>query len=207
MVQGIFKDIFKGPIHIINSTINKNKIPANLIKKQPSKAPNPIKVVTAGTLSHIKGAEWFYEVAKLLSNQNFEFIWIGDLAKNGYAEIILQKNQNKPYIKFVSSKSGNAYFEALAHADIFFSSSRSESMGLVMLEAAALNIPIFSLNSGGAQLIINELNGHICYDTRPEIMAQELKEMANRLSDFQPANSTPFPYEIEINKFIALFPA
>lgn len=206
LVKDIFTDIFKGPIQVINSTINIQKIPANLVKKQRSTdATKRIKVVTAGTLSHIKGAELFYEVAVSLKNEMFEFIWIGDRSQNAYAEIIHFKNQQSPHIKFISSKSDEAYWKELAQADIFFSSSRSESMGLVMLEAAALNIPIFALNSGGARLIVNDLNGHICYDTRPEIMAHELKEMASHLSDFHPANSTPFPYEPEINKFIALF--
>ncbi len=208
LVKDIFKDIFKGPLQVINSTINSQKISANLLKKQRSSPDSKkLKVVTAGTLSHIKGAELFYEVAAILSKDNFEFIWIGDLAANGFAEIIYQKNLKAPQIKFISAKSDEAYLKELAQADIFFSSSRSESMGLVMLEAAALNIPVFALNSGGARLIVNESNGHICYDTRPEIMAQELKEMSNKLANFHPANNFPFPYETEINKFIALFNA
>lgn len=207
LVKAIFQPIFHGPVVVVTSTINFQKIPASLLQKKKAPASKKLKVVTAGMLSHIKGAELFYEVASLLPKENFEFIWYGDLANNGYAEIIHQKNLRNPLITFIKSQSNEAYLAQLAEADIFFSSSRSESMGLVMLEAAALNIPIFALNSGGSQLIVNDSNGHICYDTRPEIMAQELLEMANHLEDFQSGNNNPFPYETELNKFINLFNA
>jgi glycosyltransferase involved in cell wall biosynthesis len=65
-------------------------------------------------------------------------------------------------------------------ADLFLSCSREESMGLVMMEAIYCGVPVLATDSGGSSLIVNDQNGKVCFDFRPETLSQEIQGLLNR---------------------------
>jgi sulfur relay (sulfurtransferase) DsrF/TusC family protein len=75
-------------------------------------------------------------------------------------------------------------------------------MGLVLMEAIALEIPILATNSGGSMLIVDESVGQICHDQRPEIIAQQLVEMSKNLDQFSFSGGQKFLYSEELEKLI-----
>jgi glycosyltransferase involved in cell wall biosynthesis len=65
-------------------------------------------------------------------------------------------------------------------ADLFLSCSREESMGLVMMEAIYCGVPVLATDSGGSSLIVNDQNGKVCFDSRPDTLAQEIQGLLNK---------------------------
>ena len=201
LVKELFASIYEKQVVLINSTINPELYQAKRINSTSKK----IKVVSAGTICYRKGADLFLEMASLAPKDQFEFIWLGSSANNAFSEWVFEKNKISKVVKFISTPSTEAYQQELAQADLFLSTSREESMGLVMLEAAALKIPILALNSGGAELIVNDKNGVICYDSRPKALLEALLKLAGRLADFQTYPPIPFEFQTELTQFLTLF--
>ena len=67
---------------------------------------------------------------------------------------------------------------------MFLSCSREESMGLVMMEAIYCGVPVLATDSGGSSLIVNDQNGRICFDLRPEILANEVLNLIKAQNQF-----------------------
>jgi len=203
LVKELFETFFLKPITVINSTIDFEKI--RQFKKSKNFNPNnKVTVLTSGTISYNKGADTFYEIAKLLSNNNYEFIWLGKPNQTAFSEIIRLKNLQNPVIQFIPTHSESEYLELFSQADVFLSTSREESMGLVLMEAIALEIPILATNSGGSTLIINDQVGEICQDLRPEIIAQQLVAMVEHLDKFSFSGKPTFHYSEELEKLIQI---
>ncbi|MEY2792180.1 MAG: D-inositol-3-phosphate glycosyltransferase [Bacteroidota bacterium] len=202
LVEDLFKPYFKNKITIINSTVNQKELVdvVNRNKSNPSKGK--LKIVSSGTICYRKGTDLFLEVAQLLSKETYEFIWLGKFANNAYSEIIKLKNAQTNSVQFLQTNTQKEYLEILAQADLFLSTSREESMGLVMQEAVTFHIPIVALNSGGASLIVNSQNGVICYDHRPEEIVKAIEKIK---LEKKGQSILPFQYQQEIEKFVSLF--
>jgi glycosyltransferase involved in cell wall biosynthesis len=203
LIKDLFETFFPKPITVINSTIDFEMIG----KFKKNKTFNPrekVTVLTSGTISYNKGADIFHEVAKILSNNNFEFIWLGKPNQTAFSEIVRLKNQQNPVIQFITTHSDQEYLEIFSQADVFLSTSREESMGLVLMEAIALEIPVLATNSGGSTLIVDEQVGDICQDLRPEMIAKQLLEMVEHLDKFSFSGEPKFHYSVELEKLIQI---
>jgi glycosyltransferase involved in cell wall biosynthesis len=199
LVKDLFLPYFKNPITVVNSTID----PLQIIKHQRNTSHlknQKIQVISSGSICHRKGVDLFYEVARILQNKGFEFVWLGRAGSSAYAEIIRFKNEETNSVQFVQTSSQEEYLRLFSQANIFLSTSREESMGLVLMEAIALEIPILATNSGGSMLIVDESVGQICHDQRPEIIAKELEKMANQLDQFSFSKGPKYLYAEELEK-------
>jgi glycosyltransferase involved in cell wall biosynthesis len=162
--QLVYEQIIKsydGRIETINSAIDTNYIAGlNLKRKNESKV---ITIVCSGSISDRKGTDLFIEVAQRLNNKNYKFVWLGQFSKSGYS-LWIKQNLAKlrlSNIEFISPTSQLEYYSEINNADLYFSSSREESLGLAMMEALYLGLPVVALNSGGPSLFINESNGFL----------------------------------------------
>jgi glycosyltransferase involved in cell wall biosynthesis len=201
LVKELFFPYFKNPITIVNSTVD--PLPIIQHKRSASHPTNQkIQVISSGSICHRKGVDLFYEVARILQNKGFEFVWLGRAGSSAYAEIIRLKNQETNVVQFLQTSSQEEYLRLFSQANIFLSTSREESMGLVLMEAIALEIPILATNSGGSMLIVDESVGQICHDQRPEIIAKELEKMANQLDQFSFSKGPKYLYAEELEKLI-----
>jgi len=171
----------------IISCIDKNYIDSCLVNfKQPSK--NKIKIIGSGTICQIKGVEIFLEISKLFDPTKYEFVWVGNWSKTGYAEVLRRhiNSIENPAIKIKTNISQEDYIHEICSADLFLSCSREESMGLVMMEAIYCGVPVLATDSGGSSLIVNDQNGKICFDSRPEILANEVRNLIQNRKLFDP---------------------
>jgi glycosyltransferase involved in cell wall biosynthesis len=201
LIKELFETFFPKPITVINSTIDFGKI--GQFKKPKTFNPNEkVTVLTSGTISYNKGADIFYEVAKLVSKDTFEFVWLGKPNQTAFSEIVRLKNEETNSVQFVQTSSQEEYLRLFSQANIFLSTSREESMGLVLMEAIALEIPVLATNSGGSTLIVDDQVGQICEDLRPEIIAQQLVEMSKNLDQFSFSGGQKFLYSEELEKLI-----
>ena len=140
----------------------------------------------------------------MLQGKDYEFIWLGKPNQSAFGEIVRLKNEKTQSVQFLSTNSQKEYLEIFGSGDVFFSTSREESMGLVMMEAIALEIPILALNSGGATLIVDESNGKICHDVRPQVLAEELMDVINNRGNFTFEGGVKFDYHTELQKLASI---
>ena len=173
------------PRTIISSCIDKNFIDLCLLNyTKPSK--NKIKIIGSGTICQVKGVEIFIELSKFFDPRKYEFIWIGKWSNTGYSEVLKRKisSLENPTIKIINEINSKEYIHEIGSADLFLSCSREESMGLVMMEAIYCGVPVLATDSGGSSLIVNDQNGRICFDLRPEILANEVLNLIKAQNQF-----------------------
>ena len=181
LIDEQLSSITNKPRTIISSCIDKNFIDSCLLDyTKPSK--NKIKIVGSGTICHIKGVEIFVEISKLFSPVEYEFVWIGKWSNTGYSEVLKRKisSNGNSTLKIINEINPKDYIHEISSADLFLSCSREESLGLVMMEAIYCGVPVLATHSGGSSLIVNDQNGKVCFDFRPDMLAQEIKVLLNK---------------------------
>lgn len=179
------KSITQKPCTTVTSCIDKNFIDSCLTELTHT-SKNKIKIIGSGTICQVKGVEIFVEISKLFDPAKFEFVWIGNWSKTGYSEV-LRRNINSietPAIQIKNNLNPIEYIQEINSADLFLSCSREESMGLVMMEAIYCGVPVLATDSGGSSLIINDQNGKICFDLRPESLANEVLNLIKAKNQF-----------------------
>ena len=199
------KSFTQKPCTTITSCIDKNYIDSCLINFTPP-SKNKIKIIGSGTICQIKGVEIFVEISKHFDPANYEFVWIGKWSKTGYSEV-LRRNIDlieNPAIEIKTNISQEEYIHEIGSADLFLSCSREESMGLVMMEAIYCGVPVLATDSGGSSLIVNDQNGKICFDSRPEVLANEVRTLIENRNQFDPLTMRKsiekYDGELEIQK-------
>jgi len=137
----------KPKIRIIHNSIDpiefKNVSKLNLCQKY--QIPKDAKTISfLGRLHYIKGVDIAIEViSKIKTKDDFYFLIIGpdegeqEKLKNLSKQLGVEKN-----VIFTGILSGIEKLRTLKATDIFLSLSRSEGFPMVLLEAAALNLPI-----------------------------------------------------------------
>jgi len=181
------KSFTQKPCATITSCIDKNYIDSCLINFTPP-SKNKIKIIGSGTICQIKGVEIFVEISKHFDPATYEFVWIGKWSKTGYSEVLRRhiNSIENPAIEIKTNISQEEYIHEIGSADLFLSCSREESMGLVMMEAIYCGVPVLATDSGGSSLIINRQNGKICFDSRPEVLANEVRTLIENRNQFDP---------------------
>ncbi|MHA8052265.1 glycosyltransferase family 4 protein [Aquirufa sp. OSTEICH-129A] len=184
LVQSFFAPIFSGPSFIFQSGINKEFIDQCLVN-YVKKPLNKKRIVSSGTVCYRKGVDIFLQISKSFNADEFEFIWLGKWANNGYAELIRRQMNTGlyPAVQFLDNVQPQAYYEILASADAFITCSREESMGLVAMESIYCGVPVLATNSGGSSLSVNSTNGILCQDFRPETLATALNSLLDQVFD------------------------
>lgn len=181
IVHQYFSPIFPKTSFVLNSGINKKLIDTCLssVKKTSNTKK---KVISSGTICYRKGVDIFLEISQYYSVKNYDFIWLGKWANNGYAEVIRRKMKSGKYpnVQFLDNLNPEAYYHQIAEADAFITCSREESMGLVAMEAIYCGVPVLATNSGGSSLMITENNGILCQDFRPNILSKELDALLDK---------------------------
>jgi glycosyltransferase involved in cell wall biosynthesis len=188
IIYNQLKSFTQKPCTTITSCIDKNYIDSCLINFTPP-SKNKIKIIGSGTICQVKGVEIFVEISKHFDPATYEFVWIGKWSKTGYSEV-LRRNIDlieNPAIEIKTNISQEEYIHEIVSADLFLSCSREESMGLVMMEAIYCGVPVLATDSGGSALIVNDQNGKICFDSRPEVLANEVRTLIENRNQFDPS--------------------
>lgn len=138
------------------------------IKKDNSKTT----IVTLGRLTLQKGYDMCIEAAKVLKDNNLNFIWY-ILGEGPYRVEMEQAIQNfglNDNVKLLGVKT-NPY-PYLRLADIYVQASRREGFGLAIAEARLLNIPVVATRFNTVfNQMINRKNGIVVDMTGPSIAA------------------------------------
>lgn len=203
LVKDLFIPFFNKPISVINSSINFTEW-MEYRRGKNATTGKKLKIISSGTICYRKGTDIFIKVADILRSPSIEFIWLGKSNQTAYSEIIRLTNDKFKSVKFIETQNQEDYISQFRQGDIFVSTSREESMGLVLLEAQALGMPILATNSGGSSLLVTESIGQIVEEFNPESIAIGLKEVINNLNKYKNSSKPKFEFQIEIQKMASL---
>jgi glycosyltransferase involved in cell wall biosynthesis len=203
LVEKLFNQLIGSKYVTFQSAIDTRYID-HCLKEITPKSGNKKRIISSGTLCYRKGLDIFLELSTFFNDTNVEFIWLGKWPNNGYAELL--KNKIKagefPNVQILNQLNHQEYYQAMQGADLFLSCSREESMGLVMMEAIYCGVPVLATDSGGSSLIVNDQNGKVCFDFRPDTLAQEIKGLLNKSFEKSAMRKSISQYdgELEIQK-------
>lgn len=160
----------------------------NALEEYPKKYASLEKqnLISVGRLSYEKGFDDLIDVFKLVNgiHPDWKLNIVGDgferkkieekIKKNNLENsIILHGYQNKEYIN-----------ELLFNSSIYVMTSRSESFGLVLLEAFSYGLPAIAFDRavGATELISNNWDGYLISDSNKEQMAKKICELISGIN-------------------------
>lgn len=168
----------KGKIKIVENYTDKD-----LITEQSKEfsIPETDKTVlcSCGRFAPVKGFDMAVKAAKILKNNNIDFIWyfVGDGPDRSNLESKITEYGLKGNI-IITGMQKNPY-PYMAACDIFVQPSYEESLGLTMLEAHRLGKPVITTATvGGKKLVENGINGMVC-EINPEAIAESITNLIN----------------------------
>ncbi|QBY55515.1 glycosyltransferase [Cupriavidus oxalaticus] len=111
-------------------------------------------VVTAGGIRRQKGFELFAEIARRLSGQGFEFLWIGDGDTTSKAVLTAAG------VRVSGWRSREEVRNILHDADTYLSTAAWEGMPISVIEAMAASLPVLASRcAGNIDVIDDGING------------------------------------------------
>jgi glycosyltransferase involved in cell wall biosynthesis len=148
------------------------------IRKKYNIASDEIVLFLVSRLTEEKNIEFVFRAIKnvLKQNKKIKFLVAGD----GYLLSKLKKyckeNKISGSVIFAGLVSHNELKNYYAAADIFIYGSKSETQGIIPLEAMYMRLPIVAVNSTGiSSLMLNKANGFLVEESEEEFSAAVLK--------------------------------
>ena len=145
-----------------------------------------IRLVSIGSLVENKGHKFLLNVLSLLKQQcnysvSFKILGDGPL-KSDLLEYV-QKNDLNDIVEF---KGKVDYPEKyLEKANIYLHGAFTEAFGLVLIEAMASGLPVFSTDGGGNRDLLNHNeNGFIYYERDAQIIASDIQKLIEDKSKY-----------------------
>lgn len=155
---------------------------------------NKVSTLTSKVISftarldiYIKGIDYLCELANCLPDG-----WIIRIAGDGDNEErsqllrLVSKNKVENKIEFVGPLSGQRLVDHYVNSSIFISTSRTEGLPLVMIEALSFGLPVISFDHNGAkEILLNGKFGILVSNEDVKRMSEEINRMISDRSIMQ----------------------
>ena len=170
-------------IKLQNSFIDQQTIKADPnkvyeLKNRLGITPKDFVWVISGTVAYMKGLNEVLQVLSHFAKKDVKIIWLGGLLNNGldyYVQEVARKKYPEQLI--FTGAVADDYYNYMSLANGFLSLSKEESFSLVMLEAAALGIPIVAYNVGIAKQFIKPGMGKVVDGWNVEDLVAAMKHL------------------------------
>lgn len=171
MSQGAMTEIHVLPTGLNDLFFQKNQKEANIIRNKYGKE-NQFLLCTVSRLEKEKNLEFLLRGMKQLKEKlgdQFRLLIIGDGTQRGELELKVAESGLKKQVTFVGTiaqEEISHYYEA---CDLFAFSSKSETQGIVLLEAMAAGLPVVAIKASGVNDIVdNHFNGYTTNENEDE---------------------------------------
>ena len=154
---------------------------------QPNNTPHPFTIVSTGRLVYGKGFDLLIEALHRLNNQlpeGWQCNIIGGGEKKAELQQQIDEAQLNNHIRLVGQKTKQEIVQLLQQSDIFVLPSRSETFGVVYIEATACGLPIIATDCGGPKTIVTPQNGLLIPLDDTDALANAILHMTTHLSDY-----------------------
>lgn len=141
--------------------------------------------ISAGGLNYNKG---FDILIKAFKNANFEknikLKIIGDGALKQQLEVLIQTENLSRQIELLGFMPRVSIAEIMKNCDAFVLASRSETFGVVYIEALNSGLPVIATKSGGPEDFINPTNGILVPVNNIPLLTDALKKMVSNIGNY-----------------------
>ena len=162
----------------------------NMVGDEFTYAPQPpspiVRFIAAGSLIHRKGYDLLiHAFAKSeLPKDKWELRIIGSGEEKNHLEQLIEQTGLQDNISLVGQK-GKQDIVALYHkSDVFVLPSRSETFGVVYIEAMACGLPVIATPCGGPEEFVNEKNGLLVPVDDINALAKAIQYMYEHHQDY-----------------------
>ncbi|HEZ3962394.1 TPA: glycosyltransferase [Neisseria meningitidis] len=90
-------------------------------------------------------------------------------------------------VTFLGALQPEAVLDLMRNSDAFVLASRTETFGVVYIEALSQGLPVIATRCGGAESIVSDGNGYLVPVDDDDALADALIKMYEHHSDFEPA--------------------
>ena len=190
-----FLTISKGTYNYIRKTVKPNKNSLGLIHNAIDTSKfisnierdlSDIRLVSIGSLVEKKGHKFILKVLSLIKQQCNYSVSLKILGDGPLKSDLLEYAQKNDLNDIVDFKGKVDYPEKyLEEANIYLHGAREEPFGLVLIEAMASGLPVFSTDGGGNRDLINHNeNGFIYYERDAQIIASDIQKLIEDKSKY-----------------------
>ena len=158
-LQAYTKAAAKDPIRIIHNPIDTDHftLPPQLLNQDKSrKRGDPYHVVSVAGLNEIKNLHILIEAFAKAFPDNAELTLGGEGPERGRLEALIKELHLENRVTLLGGLDKHQIRELLWRADLFASTSRTETFGMAIAEALATGLPVVATRSGGPESIIKE---------------------------------------------------
>ena len=134
----------------------------------------------------------------------------GDGSQRAWLEALAQENGVKKQIIFLGALSRDDVAKWMNKCDCFVLPSRYETFGVVYIEALASGRPVIGALNGGAEDIINNLNGYLVPIYDIDKLAEKMLELYKKIDSYNEEEIRSdclkrFSPEVIVNKIISVY--
>ena len=134
-----------------------------------------IRIGLVSRLSEEKGIQYLLQAIPLIAKQfpDFEIYVAGEGGYRKQLESLAETLRAVSYVKFLGHVSDVRAF--LQHLDLFVQPSRSESLGVAIMEAMSVGLPVVATNVGGIpEIIEDKVSGILVPPCNPDLLAKSI---------------------------------
>ena len=183
--------------------------------RQKYNIPSNAKLlIFVGRLAKEKNIEFLIAVFEKISQEldNVYFVLVGGGVHRTKLNLFIKKINFKKNIVFTGYLHGTEVIKAYQAADIFIYSSKTETQGLVMLEAAASELPIVAIKDlAFKNILIDSFNGYLVVDENIKEFSQKVikilksPKMSKKMSQNSKILAQKFSVSNQTNKLLTLY--
>jgi len=179
-LQARLKQLFNLDAHVVYNMVGEE------FHYSPLPQAAKIRFIATGSLIYRKGFDLFAKAfSKLnLPKDKWELIIIGEGEERANLQKQIDAGGFSDNIHLVGSKNKIEIAKMLNESDVFVLPSRSETFGVVYIEAMACGLPVIATPCGGPEEFVNEKNGLLVPVDDVNALAAAIKHMYEHHQDY-----------------------
>lgn len=167
-----------------DSIVVHNMVGGEFEYKVLKKKSSDFQFVSIGSLIHRKGFDLLIEAFSQtgLKDKKVRLIIIGEGKDKLKLQTLIKNKGLDSNVELVGSKNKAEIVDLLLQSDAFVLPSRSETFGVVYIEAMMLGLPVIGTICGGPEEFITEQNGILINSEDMKALSKALQSMYNNIS-------------------------
>lgn len=170
----------------INSFVVHNVVGKEFVYTQKEKN-NIFTIVTTGSLIYRKGFDILINALSNIQNclpKKWQTIIIGDGEYKEELQQLINNLNLQSNIHLIGKKNKKDIVALLQQSDLFILPSRSETFGVVYIEAMACGLPIIATDCGGPRDIVTESNGFLIPNEDIDALSKTILYMVKNINKY-----------------------
>lgn len=146
----------------------------------PKKRNDTFKIITVANLVPVKGIETLIKALQLLDNKNMLLEILGDDTTNYASELkqLVNDLQLENQVSFLGKHIDIRPF--LVNADLYVMPSKMEGLGMALIEAMTMRLPVLGSNISGINFVLKDFPEYLFEVSNVEMLSQKIVAMYSK---------------------------